>query len=289
MRRADQQRGRLPSLARGMVLGLVLALALAGAARAAAASTDPPPTDPPPVLAADPASKPAADTGSDRGEFKFTLGRYRLASETGSFVGTDLNLRWRRDGRNLWLGVYQDRAMGREFRAGYDDQWVLRDDPVLPVQLQPSLQLASGGFVGGSLSVQVGSPFYAQVGIGRTNLRPYANLNFDPNDAVSAALGWQGAGGRQLQLLVIADDRLGTAQQHHHLMLRWPLLVDSSDPLRLTLDLLHKQGLGDTGAVSAWGWTLGLDGKFWFARLARDPKQNFSAQDAWRMSAGRRF
>ena len=67
----------------------------------------------------------------------------------------------------------------------------------LPVQLQPSLRVASGGFVGGSVAPQLGTPFYAQVGIGRTNMRPYANLNFDPNDAIGVALGWQGEGGRQ--------------------------------------------------------------------------------------------
>ncbi len=240
-----------------------------------------------------PADKPVTDaaqgSAANPGEFKLTLGRYRMSSESTGFVGTDLNLRWRRDGRNLWLGAYQDREFGHQVRAGYDDQWALRDDPVLPVQLQPSLQLASGGFVGGSLAVQVGAPFYAQLGIGRTNLRPYANLNFDPNDAIGAALGWQGAGGRQWQLLVIADDRLGTGQQHHHLTLRWPLPTGLSDPLRLTADLLHKQGLGDAGPVNTWGWALGLDGKVWFARLAHDPKQNFSALDAWRVSAGRRF
>ena len=271
-----------------LALALGLALALAGVTRAAA-----PPADLAPDLAADQTVKPAARTAADPaaglGEFKLTLGRYRMSGDGTGFVGTDLNLRWRRDARNLWLGAYQDREFGRQFRAGYDDQWVLHDDPVLPVQLQPSLQVASGGFVGGSLALQVGAPFYAQVGIGRTNLRPYANLNFDPNDAISAALGWQGAGGRQLQLLVIADDRLATGQQHQHLTLRWPLPAGLSGPLRLTVDLLHKQGQGDTGPVNAWGWTLGLDGKVWFARLAHDPKQNFSAQDAWRMSAGRRF
>ena len=86
-----------------------------------------------------------------------------------------------------------------------------------------------------------------------------------------------------------SDRPVGTGQQHHHLTLRWPLPTGLSDPLRLTADLLHKQGLGDAGPVNTWGWALGLDGKVWFARLAHDPKQNFSALDAWRVSAGRRF
>ena len=273
LRRAAWATGQILCLGLNVGLSIGLGLGLPSTAWAA-------------VAAAEPAAEPAADPG----EFKLTLGRYRMSDASSASPGTDLNLRWRRDGRNLWLGAYQDSDFGHQFRAGYDDQWALRDDPVLPVQLQPSLQVASGGFVGGSLALQVGAPFYAQVGLGRTNLRPYANLNFDPNDAVSAALGWQGTGGRQLQLLVIADDRLGTGQQHHHLTLRWPLPAGGlAGPLRLTADLLHKQGLGEAGPVNTWGWTLGLDGKVWFARLAHDPKQNFSAQDAWRVSAGRRF
>ena len=232
---------------------------------------------------------------AEPGEFKLTLGRYRLAGDGGSAtLGTDLNLRWRQDGRTLWLGAYQDGDVPRQWRVGADDQWSLTDDTArLPVQLLPSLQAASGGFVGGSLGLQIGAPYFAQIGIGRTNLRPYANLNFDPNDALTLALGWQGEGGRQGSVSVIADDRLGTGQQHHHLTLRWPLslttVLAGAGPLRLSADLLHKQGLGDGGPVNAWGWSLGLDGAVWFARLARDPKQNFSAQDAWRLSGGRRF
>ena len=241
-----------------------------------------------------------ADVGAGAGDYKLTLGRYHLASPgnasnagtaSPSTNGTDLNLRWRRDARSLWLGLYQQPGFGRQWRVGWDDQWPLALGNAtalrrwLPLQLLPSLQAASGGFVGGSLGVQAGAPFYGQIGIGRTNLKPYANLNFDPNDALTLALGWQGEGSRQVALSVIADDRLGTGQQHHHLTLRWPL----PPGLRLSADLLHKQGQGDGGAVNAWGWTLGLDGAAWFARLARDPKQNFSAQDAWRLSGGRRF
>ena len=231
------------------------------------------------------AADPGAADASAAGEFKLTLGRYRLASDGTNTNGNDLNLRWRRDGRTLWLGAYQDGVVARQWRVGYDDQFSLRDDAAWPVQLLPSLQAASGGFVGGSLALQVGTPYFAQFGIGRTNLRPYANLNFDPNDALTVVLGWQGNGGRQVSVSVIADDRLGTGQQHHHLTLRWPL----PNLPRLTADLLHKQGLGDGGPVNTWGWSLGLDGAVWFARLAHDPKQNFSTQDAWRVSGGRRF
>lgn len=233
---------------------------------------------PPQALAGDAAE-------GDAPSLKLTFGHYQLQHAA---AGTDINLRWRRDGRSLWLGFYRDADFGQQLRLGWDDQWALPSlpgMPGLPLLLLPSLQLASRGFVGGSLAVQAGAPIYLQLGLGRTNLRPYANLNFDPNDALSAALGWQGEGGRQLALSVIADDRLHTGQQHHHLTLRWPVPAG----LRLSADLLHKQGQGDGGSVNAWGWTLGLDSTTWFARVARDPKQNFSAFDAWRVSVGWRF
>ena len=226
-----------------------------------------------------------ADPAPEPGEFKLTLGRYHLDRSDGASNGVDLNLRYRQGGRTVWLGAYQDANTSRQWRAGWDDQWDVPAAATLPAQVLPSLQVASGGFVGGSLALQVGAPFYAQVGIGRTNLRPYANLNFDPNDALMATLGWQGEGGRQAALAVIADDRLGTGQQHHHLTVRWPL----QPGLRLSADLLHKQGRGDGGPVNTWGWTVGLDGAQWFGRLAHDPKQNFSTLDAWRLSVGRRF
>ena len=47
-----------------------------------------------------------------------------------------------------------------------------------------------------------------------------------------------------------------------------------------TLDVLHKSGSSDAGRVSAWGGTLNYDWPRWFARLAYDPYQNFSAQSA---------
>jgi len=42
-------------------------------------------------------------------------------------------VRWRRDGRTLWLGVYRDAEVGQQWRAGWDDQWALPKDPTLPL------------------------------------------------------------------------------------------------------------------------------------------------------------
>ena len=130
-----------------------------------------------------------------------------------------------------------------------------------------------------------GDPWFALVGWGRTNLRPYFNLNFDPNDAVTAGAGWHGSNGRTVSLVVVADDRLHIGQKHWHLFSHWL----ASDELNVTLDLLRKTGEGDGGPVHAWGLGATFDFPTWFVRLVRDPKQNFSTQDATRISAGVRF
>ena len=218
-----------------------------------------------------------ADAG-DEHPFKLTIGDYRY-SDGGS--GHDLNLRWRRGGTDVWIGAYRDPVFGTQTRTGVDTSLSLGGSAAL----QPSLQVASGGFVGGSLNFQIGDPWFALAGWGRTNLKPYFNLNFDPNDAITAAIGWHGDNGRTVSLMLVADDRLHTGQKDWHLYGRWPL----SEDLRVTLDLLRKTGEGDGGYVRGWGWSATLDFPSWFLRLAHDPKQNFSVQDANRIALGIRF
>ncbi len=218
-----------------------------------------------------------ADATDDR-PFKLTIGNYRYGNGGD---GHDLNLRWRRSDTDVWIGAYRDPAFGAQTRAGVDSSLSLGGS----ASLQPSVQAASGGFVGGSLNFQIGSPWFALAGWGRTNLKPYFNLNFDPNDAITVAVGWHGDNGRTVSLMLVADDRLHTGQKDWHLSGRWPL----SDDLRVTLDLLRKTGDGDSGYVRAWGWSATLDFPTWFLRLARDPKQNFSVQDATRLALGVRF
>ena len=218
-----------------------------------------------------------ADEGEAR-PFKLTAGDYRYS---GGQDGQDLNLRWRRSDTSVWVGYYHDPTFGGQARTGFDT--------TIPVAqgatLQPSLQAASGGFLGASLNFQVGDPWFALLGWGRTNLKPYFNLNFDPNDAITAGIGWHGERDRTVALTLIADDRLSTHQKDWHLYGRWPW----SENLRVTLDLMRKVGEGDSGTVHAWGFSATLDFPAWFVRLARDPKQNFSAQDATRFVVGARF
>lgn len=215
-------------------------------------------------------------------EYKLTVGSYHYsAPDSDRYSGQDLNLRVRQDDTNAWVAAYHDRVFGSQARTGFDTTLTLAPD----LSLQPSLQAATRGFLGGSVNLQYGDPWFAVVGWGRTNLKPYYNLNWDPNDAITVGAGWHGKEGRTLSVTLIADDRLHTHQRDLHFYSRWPVSPD----LRLTLDLLHKTGLGDSGEVNAWGWSATLDLPHWFLRLAHDPKQNFSTQDADRVSVGVRF
>jgi hypothetical protein len=208
--------------------------------------------------------------------WKLTLGDYRY----GGYSGGDVNLRWQNRSTHAWLGMYGDEVFGSQARAGFDTAVQLGK----LLQLQPSLQVATRGFAGGSLMLQAGDVWFGQVGIGRTDLRPYFNLNFDPNDAITLGVGYQASGGALYTLFVVADDRLHTRQRDWHLNVRMPFGAD-----RATLDILRKSGSSDAGFITAWGFTATWDWPRWFLRLARDPYQNFSAQSAWRFSGGARF
>ena len=217
-----------------------------------------------------------ADSSAER-HWKLTLGDYVY----GSYSGGDINLRWQLDDTHAWAGVYTDRVFGTQGRAGADTSVEITK----LIQLQPSLQVATLGFVGGSVNLQVGDEWFALSGIGRTNLRPYFNLNFDPNDALTFGVGHHSTDGTTYTLFVVADDRLHTQQRDWHLNARIPV----SGGMRATLDVLRKSGLSDAGYITAWGFSATWDWPAWFLRVARDPYQNFSAQSAWRVAGGVRF
>lgn len=227
----------------------------------------------------------AADAAADAPQknFKLAFGNYFYLDPAGNFSGQDLNLRYRRSDTSVWLGYYHDSAFGVQARTGLDTSWQPFD--AVPVSILPSLQAATRGFVGGSVAAQAGTTWFAQVGIGRTNLRPYVNLNFDPNDALSFAVGHHADDGSSYSLTTVADDRLHTGQRHTHLVGQWPLLHSQ----RLTIDILRKTGRGDAGHVATWGETITYDFPRWFIRESYDPNQNFGVADATRISIGARF
>ncbi len=221
-------------------------------------------------------TRTAGADGGTSPPWKLTLGEYVY----DGYDGTDVNLRWRADDRSAWAGAYTDRNFGTQARAGADTSI----DAGKYVQLQPSLQVASRGFVGGSLNVQAGGAWYGMAGIGRTDARSYFNLNFDPNDALTFGAGHHGADGAVYTVFVVADDRFHTGQRDWHANAQIPF-GDS----HATLDLMRKSGLSDAGRITGWGGSVNWDWPTRFLRVAYDPHQNFSAQNAWRLAVGVRF
>jgi hypothetical protein len=209
--------------------------------------------------------------------FKLTLGWYRYSGNT---EGVDTNLRHTSDLGNAWIGFYREPAAGiSQWRAGWDRTFGAT------LRVSPSIQLASGGFVGGSIQAEAGEPWFAGVGLGRTNLRPYVNLNFDPNDSYMISAGRREEGGRIFMLQVVRDNRQNPDQRHFHFYYRQPLAGGE----RLTIDTLYKVGTVEGEVIRRWGASATYDWPRFFVRVARDPKTNFTPVDAWRLSVGTRF
>lgn len=214
---------------------------------------------------------------ADDSAFKLTSGYFRL-SESGN--GLDLNIRHSSDYGNAWVGFFRaPRLDANQWRTGWDNSFGSA------VRVQPSVQVASGGFVGGSLNVEAGSTWVAGAGFGRTNLRPYYNLNFDPNDSWSLMGGYRGEAGTSVIASYVRDNRENPDQQHFHLTLRTAL----PEKERLTFDVLYKRGLVDGARIAKAGATLTYDWPRYFVRLAFDPNTNFTQDNAWRLSVGMRF
>jgi hypothetical protein len=224
----------------------------------------------------------AAHADEDAAPFKLTLGAYHL-SGGGAPSGNalDVNLRHTSDLGNVWVGYYRSPSEDvSQARIGWDRTFAWG-----PVRVMPSVQAASGGFWGGSIGVETGETWFVGAGLGRTNLRPYANLNFDPNDAWTLAGGYRWADNHALALLLVRDNREHPDQQHLHLSYRTPI----EGGQRLTLDLLDKRGLVNGEPIHRVGASLGYDWPRHFVRVAWDPKVNFTAQNMLRLSAGLRF
>lgn len=218
-----------------------------------------------------------AEDKVDDPQFKLTVGQQRF-SQSGN--GLDINLRRTSSIGNTWVGYFEAGGLEtQQWRGGWDHTY---GDAV---RVQPSLQVASGGFVGGSLNVETGKTWFVGIGFGRTNLRPYFNLNFDPNDSWVLSGGYRGANGASYSLSYTRDNRENPDQQHLHVVYRAP--INGSD--RITLDLLLKQGLVDGSSISRTGLTVTYDWPRYFVRLAFDPNTNFTIDDAVRISAGMRF
>ena len=220
---------------------------------------------------------PEADAQS--WQFKLTPSLY---SNRQAPAASDVNLRGNLGPHALWLGQYRQAGFGEQLRAGYEytasPDWG---------QLVYSLQSAERGFAGGALTAQIGHTLYGIAGWGRTNLQPYYNLNFDPNDTITVGVGAQWGPQHQISLTRIQDDRLHTGQHVTHLVWRY----HPAPGQRLSVDLAQKRGRSASEGPWLQGTSLSLtwDWSGHFVRLAHDQRVNFSDDTQTRISLGWRF
>lgn len=213
--------------------------------------------------------------------WKFTPTYY---SSTRDAPAWDVNLRGNSETQTFWAGFYRRRQEFEQLRFGYERplEWTA-------LRVVPSLQYATRGFWGGSVNAEIGERHFALLGWGRTNLKDYYNLNFDPNDAVTLGFGTRALPKTTVSLFQIRDDRLDTGQRVTHLVAR----IKPTEKTRWTLDAFHKEGRQDSDPASprvhGTGLTVTYDYDRWFVRVASDPYVNFSDSHMVRVAAGMRF
>ncbi len=213
--------------------------------------------------------------------YKLTPTWYSTTNESSAF---DLNLRGNRNDDTAWIGVYRRGEEFQQGRLGYERTLQLSIG-----RLTGSAQYATRGFIGGSVQGEFGGRAFGILGFGRTNLKPYFNLNFDPNDAITFGGGFRLSKAAAITLFQVRDDRSSLGQRITHLVVR----MRPDDKTRFTLDIFHKSGWNaedDTlRPVRGTGAGLTVDYDQYFARVVWDPKVNFSNNDMVRIAAGVRF
>jgi len=209
---------------------------------------------------------------------KVTLAYYHFSSGK---LGVDANFRHTFGSSTAWIGVYHENDGFDQARVGYEydyhSHWLT---------LVPSVQAATHDFVGATIYSEVGVHLFGIGGFGRTNLQPYWNLGFDPNDYIQAGAGYRDAAGNAIEAYAIHDDRLGTGQTNTHVTLRRYL----PDTWRLTLDVVNERGRGE-GDIDVNSWAVSVDANWrrWFVRVAEDPHVNYTADHQVRIAGGCRF
>jgi hypothetical protein len=226
------------------------------------------------------AANEAQPANAEPWHFKLTASNY---DTRGLTTAQDINLRGTRQDTTWWVAHYRRGGEFEQSRTGWEQNWAYGWG-----QLTSSLQLATHGFAGGALTAQLGDEaLHGLVGWGRTNLKDYYNLNFDPNDAITLGLGGKLPGDSSYTLFTVKDDRLHTGQQISHALLRIPF----QGATRLTLDYAYKHGRASEQEALVHGNSLavGIDHKDLFLRVASDHKVNFTQDKQTRVAVGLRF
>jgi hypothetical protein len=213
--------------------------------------------------------------------FKLTPTWY---STTNEHAAVDVNLRGNNDENTAWIGIYRRGEEFQQARLGYE-----RTFQTALGRVTGSAQYATRGFIGGSVQGEFGSQVFGILGFGRTNLKPYFNLNFDPNDAITVGGGLRLSKNTVVTLFQVRDDRSFLGQRITHLVFR--TRPDSKS--RVTLDIFQKSGWNadddELRPIRGTGAGLTYDYDPYFVRVVWDPKVNFSNNDMVRIAAGIRF
>ncbi|HEY7172930.1 MAG TPA: hypothetical protein VH417_18890 [Vicinamibacterales bacterium] len=223
------------------------------------------------------ADEPAASAPSPP-KNKLTFAYYDFSSD---LWGVDVNLRHTFRSSTAWVGIYQENDRFDQARIGYEYDYHGEH-----LTLVPSALVATHGFVGGTLYVEAGRQLFAIGGTGFTNLQPYWNLAFDPNDYVQFGLGYRDRAGSTASIYAIRDVRNHTEQTNTHLYVRRYLPHE----WRVTLDAVNERGYGDDGTfLKGWAFTVDVDWQRWFVRVAQDPHVNYTPDSQVRVAGGLRF
>lgn len=213
--------------------------------------------------------------------YKLTPTVYRETEQRSAF---DVNLRGNTGPHTFWGGHYQRGSEFQQTRIGYEHEFEIPNGRIVA-----GGQYATRGFFGGSVSLEWGRPVFGVLGIGRTNLKDYYNLDFDPNDAVRFGLGWRWSEQTTTQLFQVRDDRAQPGNRVTHLSVR----TRPSPRTRVTLDVFRRSGWNREDAepqvVRATGVSVTLDYDRYFSRLTWDPNVNFTGSDMLRFALGMRF
>jgi len=193
----------------------------------------------------------------------------------------DVNLRHQFGQIGAWIGGLYATRGSSQGRVGveydFQHQWLL---------LIPTLQVATNGAVMGSVYSELGTEYYGIVGYSRTNLRPFNNLTFDPNDSVQIGLGHKISSYDKLYAYSVIDVRLHTHQQDTHIL--WRHRLDDNNGI--TIDGLYKSGNTDEGNyIRNVGIGVYYDRPPWFWKAYYDPHVNFTGQTMVRIGVGLKF
>ena len=225
-----------------------------------------------PICAAEPNAPPV--------DWKLTYTHHVAQQERD---GNDINLRGTREATVFWVGYYRRANEFEQTRGGLERTLAFDWGKLLL-----SGQAATHGFLGYATQAEIGSGSVRPlVGFGRTNLKPYYNLNFDPNDMVTFGAVADLPQSMRASVYAIHDDRLGTGQTVVHAVLR----TSGTEPNHWTFDLAQRRGpLGDAGPRAIrTGLGVTYDRAPYFGRVVYDPNANFSGHDMVRASVGARF